>query len=258
MDLYSEIILDHYHNPRGQGKLKGANATAEDANPLCGDKIRFYLKIDKAGTITDVRFSGSGCAISQASASMLAEELAGKKIAQVLKWDKEKIFKLLGVTLTPARAKCALLSLSVLKSALAGYKNNLLSPGKSHGAGAGKTNARSGKSHPGKIGQKIHKHPPFNEKSPYYSLLNKIIDPDTQIGIADMGLIYGVKREGGTVKVTMTLTSMGCPAGPHFTSEIDKALRRQKGVKEVQIEIVWEPAWTPERIKLELRAVFGL
>lgn len=244
MDLYSEIILDHYHNPRGKGKLPGANASAEDANPLCGDKIRFYLKINKAGMITDVRFNGSGCAISQASASMLAEILVGKKIDQVEKWDKETIFTLLGVPLTPARAKCALLGLSVLKSAVAGYKNT---------SGTKMTNSLSSK-----VGQKSNKIRTFNEKSPYYSPLNAIIDPDTQIGIADMGLIYGVNKNESTIKVTMTLTSMGCPAGPHFTSEIDRVLRTQKGVKEVQIEIVWEPAWTPERIKPELRAVFGL
>jgi nitrogen fixation protein NifU and related proteins len=246
MDIYSEIILDHYNNPRGKGKLQGANATAEDANPLCGDKVRYYLKIGRDGTITDVRFTGSGCAISQAAASMLAETLAGKKVAQVLKWDKERVFKLLGLTLTPARAKCALLGLSVLKSAILSYKK-----GKSPAAKPAKTASA-------KIGKYTKKSGPFNEKNSYYPLLNAIMDPDTHIGIADMGLIYSVKKEGGTIKVTMTLTSMGCPAGPHFTTEIDRILRREKGVKDVQIEIVWEPAWTPERIKPELRAVFGL
>ncbi len=240
MDLYSEIILDHYHHPRKQGKLKGANAMAEDANPLCGDKIRFYLKTDSRGKITDVRFMGSGCAISQASASMLAENLTGKKTAEVLKWDKEKILKLLGVPLTPARAKCALLGLSVVKAAIANSK--VKKPKKTAPVVKPARTAL----------------PAFNEKNPYYGVLNRVIDPDTQIGLADMGLIYGAKKDGGTVKVTMTLTSMGCPAGPQFTSEIDSLLRRRKGIKDVIIEIVWEPAWTPERIKPEIRAVLGI
>jgi len=234
MDIYSEIILDHYKNPRKKGRLPGATCTAEDANPLCGDKIRFLLKIGKNGKITDVRFSGSGCAISQASASMLAEEVAGKSIKAVAKWDKEKVFGLLGVTLTPARARCALLALGVLKNALLSYsvKNKPL-----------KSEPRTKMT--------------FTEENPYYKILNKVIDPDTQLGLADMGLIYDAVKEGKTIKVTMTLTSMGCPAGPQFTGEIDRLLRRQKGVVDVQIKIVWEPAWTPERIKPELRAVLG-
>lgn len=234
MDIYSEIILDHYKNPRKKGSLAGASCTAEDANPLCGDKIRFYLKIDSGGKITDVRFSGSGCAISQASASMLADEVVGKAIKKVAKWDKEKVFGLLGVTLTPARARCALLSLGVLKNAMSSY---------------------SGKNKPSK--SKTPAKQIFTEENPYYKILNKVIDPDTQMGLADMGLIYDVVKEGKTIKVTMTLTSMGCPAGPQFTEEIDRLLRKQKSVRDVQIKIVWEPAWTPERIKPELRAVLG-
>ena len=249
MDIYSEIILDHYKNPRKKGRLPGATCTAEDANPLCGDKIRFLLKIGKSGKITDVRFSGSGCAISQASASMLAEEVAGKSIRAVAKWDKEKVFGLLGVTLTPSRTRCALLGLGVLKNALLAYED-----GK-------KTALVSGKRTAAELNKKKDLKPAaapiFNEKNPFYGILNAVIDPDTQIGLADMGLIYDVVKEGKTVNVTMTLTSMGCPAGPQFTNEIDRLLRRQKGVKDVQIKIVWEPVWTPERMKPELRAVLG-
>jgi nitrogen fixation NifU-like protein len=237
MDLYSEIILDHYKNPRFKGVLKDANAVSKDANPLCGDKIYFYLKIDKAGVIKDARFDGSGCAISQAAASMLAETLPGKKAAAVLKWDEKKVFKLLNAELTPARKKCALLGLGVLKSAVKNLEKKSATKSPSQEESAERS---------------------FNEKNPYYAILNQIIDPDTQIGIADMGLIYGAEKRGSQVKVTMTLTSMGCPAAPRFIEEIEYFLKKRKGVKEVMVEIVWEPLWTPARIKPEIRAVLGL
>lgn len=239
MDIYSENILDHYKNPRNKGKLKGANCSSGDANPLCGDKLFFYLKVDKSGIIRDASFDGTGCAISQASASMLAEILPGKKVSQVMKWDKQKVFDLLKVELTPARTKCALLGLQVLHEAVKDKR-------KESGVKAQK-NLKSASA--------VRS---FNEKNPFYKILNNIIDPDTQIGIADMGLIYGAEKNGGQAKVTMTLTSMGCPAGPHFIEEIEYYLKKQKGVKEVLIEIVWEPPWTPDRIKPEIRAVLGI
>jgi|GEM_PF-251629 len=243
MDIYSENILDHYKNPRNKGKLKGANRSSGDANPLCGDKLFFYLKVDESGIIRDASFDGTGCAISQASASMLTEILPGKKVSQVMKWDKQKVFDLLKVELSPARTKCALLGLSVLHDAI-------------------KDGQKAIKSVPGVESKRSLNNPQsirsFNEKNPFYKILNNIIDPDTQIGIADMGLIYGAKKNGGQAKVTMTLTSMGCPAGPHFIEEIEYYLKKQKGVKEVLIEIVWEPPWTPDRIKPEIRAVLGI
>jgi|WetSurMetagenome_2_1015567.scaffolds.fasta_scaffold177200_2 nitrogen fixation protein NifU and related proteins len=241
MDLYSENILDHYKNPRNKGKLKGANASSKDANPLCGDKVFFYLKLDKNGLIKDARFDGNGCAISQASASMLAEILPGKKSSDVMKWDRQKVFDLLKVELTPARTKCALLSLHVLHEALKDAQNIGPKTARSATLNVTDKDVRT-----------------FNEKNPFYKILNKIIDPDTQIGIADMGLIYGAKKKGAQIRVTMTLTSMGCPAGPHFIEEIEYYLKKQKNVKEVLIEIVWEPPWTPDRIKPELRAVLGI
>ncbi len=98
----------------------------------------------------------------------------------------------------------------------------------------------------------------FNEDHPYYHIINQVIDPEVGVGVADMGIIYNVKEEQGTVLVTMTLTSMGCPAGPEITTDIDGILRLQEGVKNVEIEVIWDPPWTPDRIKPELRAMlFG-
>lgn len=98
----------------------------------------------------------------------------------------------------------------------------------------------------------------FGEDNKFYHILNQVVDPEVGVGIADMGIIYDVKEEDGTASVTMTLTSMGCPAGPEITTDIDAILRLQDGIKDVQIEVIWEPAWTPDKMKPEVRAMlFG-
>lgn len=100
--------------------------------------------------------------------------------------------------------------------------------------------------------------PTFDENNRFYHVVNQVIDPEVAIGIADMGIIYAVDEKDGLVTVIMTLTSMGCPAGPEITTELDDVLRAEKGVRDVEIEVVWEPAWTPDRIKPELRQMmFG-
>jgi nitrogen fixation NifU-like protein len=118
-DFYKEYILDHYRNPRNFGKLDAPDAVAEDLNPLCGDKLRFELKIDD-GRVTDVRFSGKGCAISQASASMLSESVRGERIEDVARMQQDRVLENIGIGISPARMKCAMLGLKVLKSAALG------------------------------------------------------------------------------------------------------------------------------------------
>lgn len=125
MDLYAENILDHFQHPRHKGALaSGATPTItlDDTNPLCGDKLQLSLLVeqDNAGNsvIKDIAFDGSGCAISQAAMSMLAEELYEKKISDAEAITKENIYDMLGVQLSTARVKCALLSYSLLKKAL--------------------------------------------------------------------------------------------------------------------------------------------
>ncbi len=120
-DLYREVILDHYKNPGYKGTLDPADISFEDENPLCGDHLRIDLRVDDQGTITDARFSGHGCAISQASADLLLESIIGKNVEDVKKLTKEDILDLLGIEeLGPVRLKCALLSLKVLKGGLYG------------------------------------------------------------------------------------------------------------------------------------------
>ncbi len=114
-DLYRELILDHYQHPHHHGEIPDADISYEDSNPLCGDKIRFDIKL-KNGIVQDVKFNGKGCAISQASASMLADELIGKSLEEIKKLDKQFILDLLGIPLGPTRIKCALLPLKVIKA----------------------------------------------------------------------------------------------------------------------------------------------
>jgi nitrogen fixation NifU-like protein len=120
-DLYRELILDHYQHPHNHGDIPDADISYEDSNPLCGDKIRIDIKL-KGNVVADVKFNGKGCAISQASASMLTDELIGKSLDDIKKMDKQFILDLLGIPLGPSRIKCALLPLKVIKAGVYGIK----------------------------------------------------------------------------------------------------------------------------------------
>ena len=120
-DLYREVILDHYQNPRNYGTLEPADISYEEDNPVCGDHIRLDLRVQD-GRVSEVRFSGRGCAISQASASMLTEAIQDKTLEEVKAFSKDDLLDLLGIPLGPVRIKCALLSLKVLKAGVYGIK----------------------------------------------------------------------------------------------------------------------------------------
>ena len=118
--IYSEIILDYYRHPRNKVSLSPHQIHAKDSNPLCGDVIEIQMQLDN-GNVTDVRYNGQGCAISQASASMLTELVKGKSLEEVRKISKEEILSLIGGELSAVRLKCALLSLKVLKTGVYSY-----------------------------------------------------------------------------------------------------------------------------------------
>ena len=115
---YREYILEHYRNPRNYGTLEKPDAHAEDVNPLCGDQLAIDLQVE-GDRVTAVRFKGRGCAISQATASMLSEMIEGKTVEEVVQLGKDDVLDALGIPISPARMKCAFLSLRVLHRSLA-------------------------------------------------------------------------------------------------------------------------------------------
>jgi nitrogen fixation NifU-like protein len=116
-DLYRELVLDHYRNPRNHGRLDPADAHAEGHNPLCGDQVSVTANLD-GDRLSEIRFEGRGCAISQAATSMLTELVQGRTVSEIAAMTKDELLDALGIPITPVRLKCALLGLGVLKVAL--------------------------------------------------------------------------------------------------------------------------------------------
>ena len=117
-DLYRDEILEHYRNPHNFGILESPTTAKEGANPLCGDRITLMLGINDAGTVEEVAFTGRGCAISQASASMLTDEIKGKPLTEIAQMGSQNVLDNLGIEISPARMKCAMLSLETLRDAV--------------------------------------------------------------------------------------------------------------------------------------------
>jgi nitrogen fixation NifU-like protein len=118
--MYREQIIDLYENPLNWGSLEPADISYEEDNPLCGDVIQIDIRLDDENRIADVKWHGQGCAISQASASLLTEEIKGKSLDEVKSYTKDELLELLGIQLSMTRVKCALLSLKVLKAGVYG------------------------------------------------------------------------------------------------------------------------------------------
>ena len=123
--MYRQQILDHYKNPRNYGELEDATFEHVGENPMCGDTIKLFVKLDEDDeTVEHVSFVGDGCAISQASASMLSQELQGMSVEAVRELDRDDIFDLLGVEVSPMRIKCAVLAEKVAQDGAAIYRGD--------------------------------------------------------------------------------------------------------------------------------------
>jgi nitrogen fixation NifU-like protein len=125
-DIYSENIMDHYKNPRNSGNLNNPDVIFYDSNPLCGDEINIYIKIEN-NKLTDIKFSCEGCAISKASSSIISEKVKEMDIKEILRLDKEFVLSLLKIPINPVRLKCAMLFLRALQKSIAQYmvKNDI-------------------------------------------------------------------------------------------------------------------------------------
>jgi nitrogen fixation NifU-like protein len=121
-DLYREQILEHHRNPHNHGTLETPSVSLDGRNPSCGDVITMQLQLNDAGIIEDVAFSGRGCAISQASASLLTDELRGKSADEIVGLGTPYVMELLGVEVGPARVHCALLGLETTQKAIARWR----------------------------------------------------------------------------------------------------------------------------------------
>ena len=121
-DMYQERILQHYRNPKHFGQLDHPDLSAEESNPLCGDHIRIDIQLDPSQQkVAEIRFSGDGCAISIASASMLTQKLAGQPLSVVEKVTQDDVLELVAIPLSPVRVKCALTGFTALGRALQGH-----------------------------------------------------------------------------------------------------------------------------------------
>jgi len=130
-DMYREHILDHYKHPRNFGVLDPASVDHEANNPLCGDQIRLTFVVNAKDEVEDVKFTGRGCAISQASASLLTSRIKGKPLSEIKTIDRDQVVQMLGIPISPVRLKCALLSLAVLREGIEIYEKTL-HPGDKH------------------------------------------------------------------------------------------------------------------------------
>jgi len=121
-DMYRERILDHYRSPQNYGTIEDPDITYEDVNPSCGDEIQMYAVVDENGEVVDVKFDGQGCAISQASASLLTGKVKGMTLEEVREIETEDVKEMLGIELSPVRVKCAVLGLKVLEGGIVEYE----------------------------------------------------------------------------------------------------------------------------------------
>ena len=275
-DLYRDIILEHFKNPRNQGRLEQPSILSHGANPFCGDELELTMALE-GNQIQKIRVEPKGCSISQASASMMTEALQGKSLQQAEELAKrfkavmleganleesaemEDLQALEGVKKYPVRIKCAILSWNTFLEGLTAYRKGE----KEASHVEGEEGPRPDLTH--LLGDtKEEVQPPESSRATdntpeeqVREALKGVIDPELNLNVVDLGLIYGIQTQDGSVKVTYTLTSPGCPLGPVIKGQMQSVLGKLHWIKEVQTDLVWNPPWDPrtmasEEIKTEL------
>jgi len=272
-DLYRDIILEHFRNPRNQGKLERPTFISHGANPFCGDELELTAALE-GETLKEIRVQSKGCSISQASASMMTEALKGKTIAQAEELvrrfkgvmlegaafeaseEMDDLQALEGVKKYPVRIKCAILSWNTLMEGLSAHHKGKKEATHVEGE-EGEHKPLAADPEPAAPAAQPAAVSTETPEEQVRGALRTVIDPELNLNILDLGLIYGTQIQGGSVKVTYTLTSPGCPLGPVIKGQMQSALLRLGWVKEVQTDLAWIPPWDPktmasEDIKTEL------
>ena len=270
-DLYREIILEHFKNPRNHGRLEHPDILAQGANPFCGDELELTISLE-GDRISQVQAECKGCSISQASASIMTEAIKGRTLAEAADlakrfkrlmredtpWDLpaelEDLESLEGVKKYPVRIKCAILGWNTLLDGIEAHRKG---EGQARHV-EGEEGSRPDLAH--QLADEPAAAPPKTEaaspaadpkKEEVQTALKTVIDPELNMNVVDLGLIYGVDIQGGSVKVTYTLTSPGCPLGPVIKGQMNSALARISWVKEIEPTLVWTPAWDPHTMASE-------
>lgn len=284
-DLYREIILEHFKNPRNHGHLERPDLIAQGANPFCGDELEVTVALE-GQRIREIRTQGKGCSISQAAASMMTDAVQGKTLEEaerlslqfkgVMLKDQpmdfpeelEDLESLEGVKKYPVRIKCAILSWNTLLEGIQAYRkgdHNVMHVEGEEGEHPDLAHQMTGKPlpTPSPLGAESAKlrggsANPYGQekgegdfKEQVTTALKSVMDPELNMNVVDLGLIYGIDIEGVKVKVTYTLTSPGCPLGPVIKGQMQSALARLAWVKEIQPELVWSPPWDPKTMASE-------
>ncbi len=261
-ELYREAILDHNRKPRNFRKLEGANRTADGYNPLCGDKVKVYLKIEN-DRVADVAFEGSGCAISIASASMMSESVKGRPLSDVLALfesfhalligeidagsrskDLGKLEVFAGVREFPIRVKCATLAWHTLRAAVQNRPESVtLESNPAFQPASATTTSQK----------------PLDLQRSIIEALRTVMDPEIQVNLYDLGLIYDILVEAsGLVMIRMTLTAPACPMADALLWQVDKTVRSVPGVTDVTVKLVWDPPWDRSMMSESAKMQTGL
>jgi len=256
-DLYRDVILEHFRQPHNWGRLDPADIAAQGVNPFCGDDLEITGRL-QGDTLVTLMSQGKGCSISQASASLMTDALKGRPLEEAIQLPKAFKDSLLLSTDAPRTLPDALSELHVLegvkkypvriKCALLGW-NTFLEGVEQRQKAAAQADAAPSPSEPGDT---------TTWQGAAQAALKTVIDPELNINIVDLGLVYQTEVNGeGQVRVTYTLTSPGCPLGPVIQSQLQAALKKLLWVTQVHCNLVWTPPWDPktmasEEAKMEL------
>jgi len=257
-DLYRDVILEHFKSPHHHGKLEPADITVEGVNPFCGDEVTLTARV-RQGVLTEVQALAKGCSISQASTSMLTDTVKGRTLdeaqrvagqfkqvmlgGQTAAWpdELEDLEALEGVKKYPVRIKCAIMAWNALLEGITEYTK---------GQPVAESTQQSAHSTPTTAAGAV-------TEAQVREALNTVEDPELHWSIIELGLVYGVKIEGGLVTVDLTLTSPGCPYGPMLLAQVHQVIKQLPAVQQVKVNVVWVPPWDPrtmatDDVKMEL------